>query len=161
MWGSATLLLVLSGPTLSSRAADKIQFNRDIRPILVDNCYQCHGPDKNQRKADLRLDIRDEAVKAMAFVPGKAEESALVARILSDDPAERMPPRKSNKTLTAEQKALLKRWVAEGAVYQGHWSYEKPSKAEVLSGINGIDFLVRKQLSQLGLKPAPRPTRAP
>lgn len=152
----ATLLLALAGTDLSAQAADKVQFNRDIRPILTDNCFQCHGPDKNQRKGDLRLDVRDDAVKGGAFVPGKPEESALVARILSDDPAEAMPPRKSNKKLTAAQKALLKQWVAEGAVYQGHWSYEKPIKAEVPSGANGVDFLVQKRLTTLGLKPSPQ-----
>lgn len=151
---AVTVFLTLAGPAPQARSADKVLFNRDIRPILTENCFQCHGPDKNQRKADLRLDLRDDAVKAMAFIPGKADDSALVARILSDDPAKMMPPRKANKKLTAEQKALLKRWVGEGAVYQGHWSYEKPLKAEVPSGVNGIDFLVRKRLSGLGLQPS-------
>ncbi len=151
---SLPLLLLLASS--QGQAADKVQFNRDIRPILTENCFACHGPDKAKRKADLRLDLRDEAVKAQAFVPGKPDESALVTRIDSDDPTERMPPAKSNKKLTAEQKALLKRWIAEGAVYQGHWSYEKPIKAEVPPGVNGIDFLVQKRLARLGLKPSPQ-----
>ncbi len=154
LWYVAPLLLALAGPVSPVPAADKVQFNRDIRPILVDNCFQCHGPDKNQRKADLRLDLRDEAIKAEALVPGKPDDSALVARILSDDPAKAMPPRKSNKKLTAEQKALLKRWIAEGAGYQGHWSYEKPVKAQTPTGVNAVDYLVRQRLTRLGLKPS-------
>src|SRR5947207_1511797 len=82
--------------------------------ILSDNCFLCHGPDKDRRKADLRLDLRDEALKAEAFVPGKPGESELVARILSTDPDELMPPPGSNKKLDARQKEILKRWVQQG-----------------------------------------------
>lgn len=155
-WCSVALFTALARPALPGHAAEKIQFNRDIRPILTDNCFQCHGPDKNQRKGDLRLDLHEEAIKAGALVPGKPEESALIARILSVDPSEAMPPRKSNKKLTAEQKALLKRWIAEGAAYQGHWSYEKPIKAQTPRGVNPIDFLVQKRLAKQGLKLSPQ-----
>src|SRR5258708_37492024 len=79
-------------------------FNRDIRPILSDKCFKCHGPDKIARKADLRLDQREAAIKADAIVPGKADESLLIERIFSDDPKQVMPPTNSGKTLTAEQK---------------------------------------------------------
>ena len=112
----------------------RVEFNRDVRPILSDNCFLCHGPDKNRRKADLRLDLRDEALKAEAFVPGKPDESELVARIFSTDPDELMPPPKSNKKLDARQKEILKRWVEQGAEYQQHWSYEKPVKAQIPAG---------------------------
>src|SRR5215471_17569099 len=90
----------------------EIQFNRDIRPILSENCFACHGHDKNQRKAKLRLDVRDVAIERGAIVPGKPQESKLVAHIFSTDPDEIMPPAKSNKKLVAGQKELLKKWIA-------------------------------------------------
>ena len=108
----------------------KIEFNRDVRPILSDNCFHCHGPDANHRKADLRLDLRDEAVKAEAFVPGKPDESELIERIFSDDADDLMPPPDSHKKLTERQKEILKRWIAQGAEYQQHWAYEPPVKTD-------------------------------
>ncbi|QEH38921.1 Planctomycete cytochrome C [Aquisphaera giovannonii] len=137
----------------------RVEFNRDVRPILSDSCFLCHGPDKGRRKGDLRLDLRDEAIKAEALVPGKPDESALVERILSDDPGEIMPPPKSNKTLDARQKEILKRWVQQGAEYQKHWSYEKPVKAEVPAGRNAVDVLVRRRLAEVGLKASPEADR--
>ncbi len=137
----------------------RIEFNRDVRPILADNCFLCHGPDQNRRKADLRLDIRDDALKAEAFVPGKPSESELVARVESADPAEIMPPPRSNKKLDARQKEILRRWVGQGAQYQRHWSYEKPVKAEIPAGQNAIDVLVGRRLDALGMKPAPEADR--
>ena len=106
----------------------KVEFNRDIRPLLSENCYSCHGPDKNRRKAELRLDHRDSALEIEAIVPGKPDESELVARIMSDDEDEIMPPRESHKTLTADQKELLKAWIAQGAEYQAHWAYVAPTR---------------------------------
>ena len=96
-------------------APAEIQFNRDVRPILSENCFVCHGHDKNQRKAKLRLDVRDVAIERGAIVPGKPEESKLVEHIFSSDPDEIMPPPKSNKKLTAVQKEVLKKWIAAGA----------------------------------------------
>src|SRR5256712_2866779 len=90
------------------------QYNRDIRPILAENCFACHGPDSAARKANLRLDIRDEAVKASAIVPGKANESLLVERIFATEADKRMPPAKSHKKLDAKQKETLKQWIAAG-----------------------------------------------
>ncbi len=151
--------------TAASRASataavpDRVEFNRDVRPILSDNCFLCHGPDKNRRKADLRLDLRDEALKAEAFVPGKPDESELVARILSTDSDEVMPPPKSNKKLDARQKEILRRWVQQGAEYQQHWSYEKPVKAQTPTGQNAVDVLVRRRLAEVGLKPSPEADR--
>src|SRR5438552_6361548 len=98
------------------------QYNRDIRPILAENCFSCHGPDSASRKAKLRLDQRDAAVKAGAIAPSKPHDSELVTRIFADDPKDRMPPVSSLKKLTAAQKDLLKRWIAAGAEYQPHWS---------------------------------------
>jgi hypothetical protein len=132
----------------------RVEFNRDVRPILSDHCFLCHGPDKNRRKADLRLDIRDVALKAEAFVPGKPEESELVARIFSTDPDEQMPPPKSNKRLDTRQKEILKLWVQQGAEYRQHWSYEKPVKPHIPAGQNAVDVLVRRRLAEIGLKPS-------
>ncbi|SIO60387.1 Planctomycete cytochrome C [Singulisphaera sp. GP187] len=137
-----------------SSAEDPIDFNRDIRPILSENCYQCHGPDKNQRKADLRLDLRDSAIKLEAIVPGKTEESELIARIFSDAPDELMPPAESRKSLTLEQKQKLKQWIAEGAVYKGHWAYELPVRPQAPTGPQGIDRLVEQRLAKVGLTPS-------
>ncbi|TVP96931.1 MAG: DUF1553 domain-containing protein [Planctomycetaceae bacterium] len=142
-----------------SRAAEGIQFNRDIRPILSDNCFFCHGPDAGHRQADLRLDIREDAIAGGAIEPGEIDASELVARILSDDPDLVMPPPDSNKRLTAEQIETLRTWVAEGAAYQLHWAYEPPVKPEIPAGEHAIDHLVRQRLAQRGLSPSPRADR--
>lgn len=131
-----------------------IDFNRDVRPILSDNCFACHGPDAAKREAELRLDLRDDAVKQKAIVPGKPEASSLVERIYSKDAEELMPPPASNKKLTEQQKAILKKWIAEGAEYKRHWSYESPVRAAIPVGQNAIDGLVGKRLAEIGLKPS-------
>ena len=132
-WRSSgsSLLLTLQAGEAGKRA--RVQFNRDIRPILSENCYACHGPDKNKRKAKLRLDERASAVGLQAIVPGKADESELVARIQSDDAEQVMPPPASRKTLTPAQKDLLKQWIAQGAEYQAHWSYVPPERHPIPS----------------------------
>src|SRR3954454_1536434 len=145
--------------------SEKLQYNRDVRPILAENCFACHGPDSAARKADLRLDRRDDAVKAEAIVPGHPEKSALVERIFADEPSQRMPPRKTQKKLTAAQKETLKRWVAEGAEYQPHWSFLPPKRptppAVKTPGWvrNPIDNFVLAELEKNGLKPAPEADR--
>src|SRR3954447_17008696 len=105
---SALAVLAIAG---RSHAQGKIDFNRDIRPILSDKCFACHGPDTTKLKGKLRLDLRDVAVKKGAIVPGKPDESELVRRIHAVDPADIMPPAKSNKTLSVAEKDLLKRWI--------------------------------------------------
>lgn len=137
----------------------KIEFNRDVRPILSNNCFYCHGPDKNHRKAKMRLDVREEALAKEAFVPGKADESELIKRLLTTDEEELMPPPDTHKKLSARNKEVLKRWIEQGAEYQLHWSYEKPVKTEIPSGQNGIDVLVQKRLTEVGLKPSPEADR--
>jgi Protein of unknown function (DUF1553)/Protein of unknown function (DUF1549)/Planctomycete cytochrome C len=164
---AASLALWLCGSTASagpeqnptSPVPARVEFNRDVRPILSDSCFLCHGPDRNRRKAELRLDLRDEAIKAEAFVPGKPDESELVARIFSTDPDEMMPPPKSNKKLDARQKEILKRWVQQGAEYQQHWSYEKPFRAQSPAGPNAVDLLVGRRLAEVGLKLSPEADR--
>ena len=141
------------------------EYNRDIRPILAENCFACHGPDKAARKADLRLDIREEAIKAGVIVPGKPDKSPLVERIFSDDPGEKMPPPKSHKKLTPAQKDLLKRWIAGGAEYQPHWSFIAPRRPELPAVKNAawvrnpIDRFILTELEKRGLQPAPEADR--
>ncbi|MBB6050003.1 PSD1 and planctomycete cytochrome C domain-containing protein [Armatimonas rosea] len=134
----------------STRAGGAIVFNRDIRPILSDNCFACHGPDKNKRQANLRLDGPNRAV-----VPGDILASALVQEVRSGA----MPPADYHKKLTAAQKQLLMRWIGEGAKYQKHWAYEMPVKPAIPAGKNAIDFLVQKRLAERGLKPSPTADR--
>ena len=149
-----------------SRAADAAPaYNRDIRPIFAENCFACHGPDKAARKGDLRLDVREEAVKAGAIVPGKPDKSPLIERIFSADPHELMPPAKSHKKLTAAQKDLLKRWVAAGAEYQPHWSFIAPKRPDLplvkkTDWVrNPIDRFILAKLEKRGLTPAPEADR--
>jgi hypothetical protein len=149
------LLLALS----STAPASTWQFNRDIRPILAENCFACHGPDKNQRKAKLRLDLRDVAIEREAIVPGKPEQSKLIEHILSTDPDEVMPPPKTHKTLSPEQKEKLRAWIAAGAEYEPHWAYIKPRRFDVprLSrpGESEIDAFVRQTLLAKNIQPSP------
>ncbi len=128
-----------------------IEFNRHIRPILSNNCFFCHGPDKEKREGDLRLDIREEAIEAFAFVPGDTEDGELLHRIFSDDPDEVMPEPKSNKSLTDIEKLILKRWIGEGAEYESHWSYNPVKRPD----LSGIDNIVAERLQQKGLKASP------
>lgn len=146
-------------PAFAVEATQDIQFNRDIRPILSDKCFYCHGPDKNHRKAKLRLDMRDEALAKEAFVPGKPDDSELIHRIYTTDKDDQMPPPEAHKELTGAEKDLLKRWIAAGAVYQKHWAYELPVKPEVPPGANGIDYLVGERLQKIGMKPSPEADR--
>jgi hypothetical protein len=146
-------------------APGKLEYNRDVRPILADNCFACHGPDSAARKADLRLDIREEAIKGEAIVPGKPDQSPLVERIFTKTKSELMPPPKTNKTLTAGQKEILKRWVAEGAEYQAHWSFIPPTRP-TLPAVknegwvrNPIDRFILARLEAAGLSPAPEADR--
>src|SRR5207249_5484729 len=106
----------------SSAAADPIRYSRDVRPILAEHCFACHGPDSAARKAKLRLDVRDVAVAKEAIVPGKPDESKLVARVFSPDPSAIMPPPKTKKQLTGQEKETLQRWIAAGADYEAHWA---------------------------------------
>ncbi len=142
-----------------ARAAD-IQFNRDIRPLLSDRCFHCHGPDEHERKADLRLDRAEgpEGAYEAAIVPGSAESSEVWARITSDDPDEVMPPPDGHKKpLTESEKGLVKQWIESGAPYEDFWAFVPPAKPD-LSGkpdsVGAIDALVRRRLEAEGLSPA-------
>ncbi len=157
----SSLALAVALPAVAAPApsAKKVDYNRDIRPLLSDNCFFCHGPDEKQRKAKLRLDVRDEAIAKKAFVPGKPDQSELVKRLFTKDANDLMPPADSHKKLTPAQKELFKRWVAEGAEYQTHWAYVPPVKATIPAGKNGVDHLVQTRLKQIGLKPSPEADR--
>lgn len=136
------------------------QFNDHIRPILSEYCFACHGPDSAGRKADLRLDVRESAIESGAVVPRDANASELIKRILSDDPDVVMPPPESHRVLTREKKRLLVEWVNQGAAWQKHWAFIKPSRPVVPASpdsaqwaANQIDHFILRQLNDLNLKP--------
>ncbi len=115
--------------------ARALEYNRDIRPILAENCFACHGPDSAARKADLRLDRREAAIEAGAIAPDDPESSELIARINAKNRKEVMPPPKTTKTLTARSRRIaLTRWIAAGAAYQPHWSLITPRRPELPHG---------------------------
>jgi hypothetical protein len=162
-------LLILALPICwgSASAADRpeLEFNRDVRPILAENCFACHGPDSAARKADMRLDRRDDAIKARAITPGDTEGSEMVARINAKDPKELMPPPATTKKLTQEQKDVLQRWIAGGAAYQPHWSLIAPKRPDLPAvhdtewARGPVDRFVLATLEASGLRPAPEADR--
>ncbi len=166
------LAALLSGGLLgaTAQAAETVGFNRDIRPILSDACFHCHGPDPGTRKAGLRLDTREgffaaTAKRGPAVVPGDLDKSPLWQRLISRDADEVMPPPEAHKDLTPVQKETVKRWVLEGAHWQPHWSFLKPEKAPLppvkdagwVRG--GLDAFILAGLEAQGLKPNPEADR--
>ena len=143
----------------------EVDFNRDIRPILSDHCFACHGPDEHDRKGKLRLDTAEGALKGGdigdALVPGKPDESEIIHRIFSPDPDEIMPPPESHKGLSPGQQDLLRQWIAQGGAYAEPWSYQPPEEHPVpparITGwpANWIDNFILDRLHQEGLKPSP------
>ena len=139
-------------------AADDIEFQRDIRPILSNSCFHCHGPDEEHREANLRLDTRDGLFRDEGGVVivdvARPAKSELLRRLFADDESELMPPPESERSLTKEQKVLLRRWIESGAKYSQHWSFESPQRPSVpklpdASDIpNPIDAFVRVSLSR-------------
>jgi hypothetical protein len=148
-----------------------VSFNRDIRPIMADTCFRCHGPDKNARMAGMRLDIREEALKptksgVVPIVPGDPEHSAIIQRVFAANPAKVMPPNYAHKELTPAQKDTIRRWVTEGARYEGHWAYQPVKRPEVPEAAsapaairNPIDAFIQARLAHAGLAPAPEAER--
>src|SRR4051812_20221613 len=163
------VLIVVSTNSFAATISGSIDFQRQVRPILSDNCFLCHGPDKGTRMVDLRLDIQEGAFAARKngtpIVPGKPDESLLIKRIYSDSPAFRMPPVFSHKTLTQEQKDTLRRWIEQGAQWTQHWAFVPPKKAappEVKMTAwprNDIDRFILAKLEANGLTPAPEADR--
>jgi mono/diheme cytochrome c family protein len=160
--GGLAVMLMLTGSP--SYAAGPVDYDREIRPILAENCYACHGPDSNTRKGELRLDRKEEVLRERpggpAVVPGDLDASELIRRISDADPTSQMPPPKSGKSLTRAQVETLRRWVAEGAEWRGHWAFlppKRPNLPEVaLKGWprNPIDAFVLRTLEARGLKPS-------
>lgn len=168
------ICLMLAACATTVRAEDvgadqAINFNRDIRPILSDKCYACHGPDGEKRESGLRFDIQEDAFAELesgsrAIVPGSPDESELVARITSDDEYLQMPPVDSERQLTADEKGLLKQWIEQGAAWEGHWSFIPPQRPSVPTAGEGwtrnpIDHFVFDKLQEAGLSPVDEATK--
>jgi hypothetical protein len=162
--GLACLLPGVATAGVAGAIPEVVEFNRDIRPILSDNCYACHGPDKNARKADLRLDTKEGLLSEDSVVPGKPDESELYQRLIADDPALRMPAPKTGKSLAPRQIALIRRWIEQGAKWEGHWAYIPPKRPKAIpddpdGASHPIDRLVRARLREAGLRPSPEADR--
>ena len=173
--------VLLAGSSLAVAATTEVDFNRDVRPILSDHCFSCHGFDAESRKADLRLDTAEGATAphdgVAAIVPGKPDASELMKRITTEDADEVMPPVKSKKRLTEVQKDVLRRWIAQGAKYERHWAFEPPRRSarppavsaqlkpgaqagktgagHWTPGTNPIDAFILARLEKEGLTPSP------
>ena len=138
---------------VEERVPKVVRFNQHVRPILSDNCFFCHGPDKANRKGDLRLDIRADAVAAKAIVPGVPADSEMITRIyLPQDEEDLMPPSESHKELSAIEKATLKKWVASGATYETHWAYAAIVRASTQCPVFGT---VYKEYTRRDSNPQP------
>ena len=159
-WLAASLLLSASIVHAAS-SPKKISYNRDIRPLLANSCYTCHGPERSQRKAGLRLDDRNSAVRE-AIVPGRSAESPLFQRVSSSDPDEQMPPKGSKRPrLPPAAVAIIRQWIDEGARYEPHWAYVRPMKSpppavqNAAWANNSIDHFIAAAHEEQGLKPSP------
>lgn len=165
------LAIILAGALVALMANSKahaqpsvaVDFDRDIRPILADNCYACHGPDSKRREAQLRLDIGTSAVESKVIVPGSPDQSRLLERILESDELQRMPPASSGKRLTSQQIDLIRRWIAEGGKYSTHWAYAPLHQSPTLftnddrshrSAANSIDAFLAMYWSRERITPA-------
>ena len=168
--GFVTVMSGLSTLGATNSAAGQLDFNRDVRPILSEHCYACHGPDENKRKAGLRLDRQEDAFKELkgghhALVAGDLEHSTLVSRVVSGDPEEVMPPPKFGKPLKAEEISTLRRWVGDGAVWKKHWAFLPPEHLPVPPVQNGawarndLDRFILARLEKEGLQPNPEADR--
>jgi hypothetical protein len=148
------LAIALTAPVM---AEEQISYNKHIRPILSENCFYCHGQDPNTREGDVALHLAEFAYKdhkgITPIVPGNTEDSEVIFRIF--DAADPMPPEDSNRSLTDKEKALVRKWVEQGAKYEDHWSFVKPTKATVPSDQNPVDHFIQKRLTQEELEPSP------
>src|SRR5947199_9081155 len=150
------ITLLLSFGAAGAVADDRVDFRRDIRPILSDVCFTCHGPDAHARKAKLRLDTRDGATRDLggyaAVVPGKPADSELVRRLTSDDADERMPPPDFRRQLTKREIDGFQKWVAQGAPWDEHWSFKRPVKGAEPEGGNTVHHFVDEGLRDEALE---------
>jgi hypothetical protein len=165
-----SLVLISRWALAADPPEPRVDFNRDIRPILSDVCFQCHGPDKNQRKADLRFDVKEDVYKDRGgyalVVPGKPDDSELYLRLIETDEKQRMPPPDALRQLSKNEIELFKRWIEQGAQWQGHWAYIKPDRPAVpqIDDQNGfvrneVDRFVLLRLREKGLSPSPEADR--
>ncbi len=166
----ATLTVVVAPADAIAAPSPSVDFNRDIRPILSDNCFQCHGPDSRQRKADLRLDTQDGSRADLggrqAIRAGSPDASELIRRVLAADPHEVMPPPETKRTLSAAQKEALRRWIAAGAKYDERWAWKRPVRPALPEAAeltdwprNAIDRFILRRLQNEGLSPSPEADR--
>jgi len=144
---SILILIVLGGGFCR---AGEVGFNRDIKPVLSNKCYACHGPDASSRKAKLRLDVRESALSVIE--PGDPANSELIARVTHNDTGEVMPPPETHKSVTDEEIALLRQWITEGAEYESHWAFIPAAKVEIPNGKSAIDHLIEVGLKRDGLE---------
>jgi hypothetical protein len=149
------LLFSFCLPGLAAQAG-KLRYNRDIRPILSDNCFACHGPDKNHREADLRLDVREAAIEMKAILPGNPEGSEVISRLFTHDEEDLMPPPEFKKVLTSEQKKLITQWIKEGAEYEPHWAYTPLVRPATSKAGNPIDHFIRAELANKKISSSPQ-----
>ncbi|MEM7234300.1 MAG: DUF1549 domain-containing protein, partial [Planctomycetota bacterium] len=152
---SATATSKEDAGTQKALINERVDFNRDVRPILSENCFLCHGPD--QQKAGLRLDLPESALEKKAVVPGDTRKSALLHRIQHANPTKRMPPRDSKRELNSSQIATLKRWIAEGAKYDRHWAFQpvvRPETPQDPRASSPLDAFVYRRLDVEGLAPS-------
>ncbi len=174
LFACLALGLLLAGRASSGQealsSAPEVEFNRQIRPILSDRCFQCHGPDPSHRKADLRLDLREAALAELsggyaAILPGEPDESELLYRIETDDEFDRMPPEGHGEPLSPEQVDMFRRWIEQGAEYQEHWAYQVPKRPALPRVENqdwpqgAIDHFILTRIEAEGLSPAPEADR--
>ena len=168
--GTLILFLAFAALFSSAQAEEKIDFNRDIRPILSSKCFACHGPDEEERGGDLRLDTqrgsREDLGGYAAIAPGDAEDSELIYRVLTDDDNDIMPPSDKGPALSEDEVAVLSQWIKEGGDYAAHWSYEKPTRPEIPQSVrkewlalNAIDPFIHRRLESEGLAPSPQADR--
>lgn len=169
-WGAGVALVMakwlLSAHMVSAEAPAKLDYNNHIRPILAENCFKCHGADEKQRKGKLRLDVRSEALAKKAIMPGKPDESEAIKRLITTDEDEVMPPPKEHRKISDTDRALLTRWINEGAEYKNHWAFIPPVKPAVpeisdskFSIYNPIDAFILAKLNDLKLSPAAAATK--
>ena len=167
----AALLGACSAPSANlSQLPDQVDYNFHIKPILSDRCYACHGPDAQKREAELRFDEPESSLAKLAsgngyaIVPGNSSTSLLTEHILSENPEFMMPPPESNLTLSEHEKALLIKWIDQGAEYKKHWAFSKPEKSKVPDegedwAENEIDNFIASRLEQNGIEPSPEAKR--
>jgi mono/diheme cytochrome c family protein len=159
--GLVAALATVAGSLQAAAVSGSIDYGRDIRPILSENCFYCHGQDASHRKGKLRLDTLDGQRAKDAVIPGKPNDSEVIKRILTKDPDEQMPPPDSNRHLSDKQRDLLRRWITEGAPFDGHWAFSAPSRPEEPKNRNAtwarnpIDRFVAAKLDSYDLFPSP------